>query len=430
MKDREAAIYSLMDIFERDGYNNIVLRRAFKKNENFTSVQKAFITELVNGTLRNLIFIDYIINIFSKTKTDKMKPLILNALRVSVYQIFFMRKIPVSAVCNEAVEIVKKRGFKGLSGFVNGVLRNISKNIDNIQYPDIEKNFIKYVSVRYSYPERIIEYWLENLSHDEILKMCEKSSESPRITAAVNTVKTNRERLLEVLREDGVLAEKVVDFDGLIEISKTDDISQNKAYKNGLFHIMDKSSYIAVEELSPKENDYIIDVCAAPGGKSFLCAYLMSNKGEIKSRDIYEHKIKLISDGMKRLGLNIIHAEKKDALTVYKDDFKTADKVIVDVPCSGLGIVRKKPDIKYSKSFEDIERLSRIQKNILTVVQNYVKIGGILVYSTCTVSYKENEENVKWFIENFAFELISQKRILPQDFDSDGFFIAKFVRKG
>ena len=133
---------------------------------------------------------------------------------------------------------------------------------------------------------------------------------------------------------------------------------------------------------------------------------------------------------MKRLGLNIIHAEKKDALTVYKDDFKTADKVIVDVPCSGLGIVRKKPDIKYSKSFEDIERLSQIQKNILTVVQNYVKIGGILVYSTCTVSYKENEENVKWFIENFAFELISQKRIPPQDFDSDGFFIAKFVRKG
>jgi len=429
MKDREAAVYSLMDIFEQGGYNNIVLRRTFKKNDGFTSAQKAFITELVNGTLRNLILADYIINMFSKTKTDKMKPLILNVLRVSVYQILFMDKIPVSAVCNEAVEIVKKRGFKGLSGFVNGVLRNISKNIGSIQYPDAEKDFVKFISVKYSYPKHIIEYWLQSLTRDEVLEMCKKNSEPPKITAAVNTIKIDRDKLLYILKKGGILAEKVVNFDGLIQISKTNDISKNEAYRKGFFHIMDKSSAIAVNELSPKENELIIDVCSAPGGKSFLCAYLMNNKGEIKSRDIFAHKIKLISDGVKRLGIDIIRTEEKDALKVYENDFKTADKVIVDAPCSGLGIVRKKPDIKYSKSYEDIESLAQIQKNILKTSQNYVKDGGILIYCTCTVSYKENEENVKWFIENFDFELIYQKQILPQDFDSDGFFVAKFIRR-
>lgn len=430
MKDREIAVYVLMDIFEQEGYNNILLRRAFKRNSELNSTQKAFITEIVNGTLRNLILLDYIINKFSKTKTDKMKFLILNILRISVYQLLFMDKVPVSAVCNEAVEISKKRGFKGLSGFVNAVLRNIAKNIDNIEYPDPEDNFIEYVSLKYSYPKWIIEYWLKTLGREEILEMCVKNSSPPNITLAVNTLKTDCNKLMDILKKDKIEAEKVDGFSDVLRISKTDDISKIDAYKNGLFHIMDKSSVIAIKELAPKENDYIIDICSAPGGKAFLCCYLMNNLGIIKARDIYEHKLKLISDGVRRLGTDIIITEMRDALSVCESDFKTADKVIIDAPCSGLGLVRKKPDIKYSKSYEDIKSLAETQRNILSVCQNYVKIGGILLYSTCTVSFEENEENVNWFLERFDFELISQNRILPQDFDSDGFFIAKFIRKG
>ncbi len=430
MKDREAAVYALMDIFELGGYNNIVLRRTFKKNNDFTSVQKAFITEIVNGTLRNLMLMDYIINKFSKTKTNKMKPLILNVLRISVYQFLFLDKVPVSAICNEAVEITKKRGFKGLSGFVNGVLRNISKNVDNIEYPDYNNNFVDFISVKYSYPKYIIEYWLKNLSREDILKMCEKNSKAPDITIAVNTIKTNRDELFKLLTDYGIYAEKIDGFDELLRVYKTDDISENDLYKKGFFHIMDKSSVFAIKKLEPKENDYVMDICAAPGGKSFLCAYFMKNKGKIISRDIYEHKINLINNGAERLGIDIIFTEEKNALNVYEKDFNIADKVIIDAPCSGFGIVRKKPDIKYSKSYDDIISLSQIQKNILNICQNYVKKGGELLYSTCTVSYKENEENVKWFLKKFNFELVYQKQILPHIFDSDGFFVAKFKKKG
>jgi len=429
MKDREAAVYTLMEIFEQNGYNNIVLRRVFKKYNDFNSVQKAFITEIVNGTLRNLILLDYIINLFSKINTKKMKPLILNVLRISVYQFLFLDKAPVSAVCNEAVNIVKKRGFNGLSGFVNGILRNISRNINSVKYPDSEKNFAEYLSVRYSYPKWIIDYWLRYLPSETVLDICIGSSVSPSgIFAVVNSLKTDCEGLLRIFEKDGISAQKIPGFDNIIRISKTDNISENSAFKNGLFHIMDISSAIAIKELCPEKNDYIIDVCAAPGGKSFLCAYLMDNIGKIVSRDIYEHKIRLIEKGAQRLGIEIIDSEIKNALTIYKSDFKTADKVIVDAPCSGLGLVRKKPDIKYYKTSNDIKKLSEIQKNILSVCQNYVKDKGILLYSTCTVSYEENEANVDWFLDNFDFELISQKQIFPQDFDSDGFFIAKFKK--
>jgi len=428
MKDRELAICILEEIFEWEGYNNVALRRAFKKNNEFTPVQKAFVTEIVNGTLRNLLLLDYIVDKFSKIKTNKMKPFVLNVFRISVYQILFMDKVPVSAACNEAVEMVKKRGFKGLSGFVNAVLRNVARNIDNIQYPDCDKNFIEYVSIKYSYPKWIIEYWLKFLKQDEILKMCIKNSQPPNVTLVVNVLKADTDGLFQILKDDGIAVEKIDDFENVLRISRTDDISKIKAYKNGLFHIMDKSSVAAVKELAPKENDFIIDVCAAPGGKSFLCGYFMNNLGRIKSRDIYKHKIELIAGGAERLGIDIIETEIKDALTVYDEDFKTADKVIVDAPCSGLGIVRKKPDIKYSKSYDDVKNLADIQRNILSVCQNYVKDGGVLLYTTCTISYEENEKNVKWFAENFDFKLVSQRQILPQNFDSDGFFIAKFVR--
>lgn len=447
MNERETAVYALNDILNEKAYNNIVLRRTFNRNSGLSAVERAFITELVNGTLRNLILIDYIINQFSKTKTEKMKPLILNILRTGVYQIMFMKKVPSSAACNEAVKLAKKKGFSTLSGFVNGVLRNISRNADSIKYPDEKSDPVKFLSVKYSYPEWIIEYWLKSYSIEEIKNMCISNNRQPKVSACVNTLRGDKETLKASLAEDNVsFCDANIEKD-VIYLTKTNDITKTKAFGRGLFHIMDESSMLAVKALNPKPGDRIIDACAAPGGKSFYSAYLMENKGEILSRDIYEHKIELINGGAERLGVDIIKTELKSAEEHFDEDNETADCVLVDAPCSGFGLLRKKPDIKYTKNTGDIEELVKIQRRILESCQGYVKIGGTLVYSTCTVSEKENLENVKWFCDRFNFELddispfmnenirldTAKKgyiQILPDMFDTDGFFIARMIRKG
>ncbi len=441
MSEREIAINILENIISEGAYNNIILRKTLNQASDLTSVQKALITQLVNGTLRNMLHIDYIINKFSKTPVKKMKSLILNSLRIGIYQIMYMDKIPVSAACNEAVKIVKKRGFYNLSGFVNGILRNVARNKDNIEYPD--ENTIEYLSIKYSYPKWILEYWLKELDFESIKAVCKANNNAPKITICVNTNKISKKELIKKLKSEGIEAKGNTNLDNSIYISKINNISETKCYKEGLFHIMDESSILSVKALSPKEGSLVVDVCAAPGGKSFACAYSMKNKGKIISRDIYEHKLKLIDEGSKRLGADIIKTEVKDALEA---DNTKADYVIIDAPCSGLGLVRKKPDIKYNKTIEDINSLAEIQRNMLSICQNMVKENGVLLYSTCTISHKENIDNIKWFCENYDFEpedltpYISENikfettklgyiQITPDKMDSDGFFIARLRRK-
>lgn len=441
MNEREIAVFAIIDIIQENAYNNIILRKTLGANDSLNTVQKAFITQLVNGTLRNMIHLDYIINQFSKTPVKKMKPLILNTLRVGVYQIIYMDKIPDSAVCNEAVKIAKSHGFKTLSGFVNGVLRNIARNRDNIKYPN--ENSKEFLAVKYSYPQWIIDYWLEDHSFLEVKNMCIANNKPPKVTICVNTNKISREELCKILKSEGIEVDENTNLKNSLYISKTNNISKTKSYNLGLYHIMDESSMLAVSVLAPKEDSTVVDVCAAPGGKSFCCGYLMNNKGEIISRDVYEHKVQLISEGAERLGLSIIKPQIKDALE--KDSVK-ADYVIVDAPCSGLGLVRKKPDIKYNKSLDDIEQLCKIQREILSNAQTMVKDNGVILYSTCTISHKENIDNVKWFCNEFDFELepINSDALQGQDFEtsdkgymeitpdkmnSDGFFIARMRKK-
>lgn len=446
MKEREIALYAITDILSEKGYNNIVLRKTLGQNKQLSIVQRGFVTELVNGTLRNLINIDYIINSFSKTKTEKMKPVVLNTLRLAVYQIMYMDKVPDSAACNEAVAFIKKKGLAGLSGFVNGVLRNIVRNKGSIKYPDEKSDPIAYLSVKYSYPEWIIKYWLEEFDYDSVIKMCAENSLAPRVGICINTNRTDRAELKALLAKDNVAVTDGCISNDSLYISKTSDITQTQAYGKGLFHIMDESSMLAVKILDPKKGNTVIDVCAAPGGKSFYCGYLMQNEGEIISGDVHEHKINLLKEGADRLGLDIIKPVLADAAILDRQFENKADCVLADAPCSGLGLVKKKPDIKYNKTYEDILSLAKLQRDILKTAAAYVKVGGSLVYSTCTVSSKENIENVRWFLDNFDYEavditpLLPDKikcdtakdgyiQILPGDFGTDGFFIAKFVRK-
>lgn len=423
--ERETALYVLVEVFEQGAYANIALKKVLKRREDLNQIQKSFVTELVNGTLRNLICIDYTINAFSKIKTSKMKPVILNTLRISVYQAKYMTKVPHSAICNEAVKIVKSKGLTGLSGFVNGVLRNIIRNISNISYPDKEKDPIGYLSVIYSYPEWILNYWLEDLDYDTVEEICRVQNIAPMMSICVNTLKIDKESLIKKLNEENILTE-YTDLN-IMRISKTSDIQNTTCFKEGLFHVMDKSSATVVEMLDPSAGDTMLDICAAPGGKSFYAAYMMKNEGKIIARDIYEHKLKLINNETKRLGLRIVSTEEKDA-TESSEDKVLADVVLADVPCSGLGILRKKPDAKYNKTLEQVGGLQQLQRKILSTTHNSVKEGGILVYSTCTISKRENIDNVNWFIENYPFEVLEIKNILPTE-DSDGFFIAKMKRK-
>lgn len=442
MNEREIAVFILMDIFNERAYNNIILRKTLNSHSELTPVQKAFITELVNGTLRNLINIDYIIDKFSKTKTLKMKPFILNNIRIAVYQIIYMDKIPVSAACNEAVKLAKKRSFASLSGFVNGVLRSIARGKDSIEYPSDK---VKALGIKYSYPQWIMEYWLEEMTEDEIEKICRAFSEPPVISICVNTTKTDKYELKDRLLKEGIQADTDTVSDNSLYIYKTSNIAESKCYKEGLFHIMDESSMLAVQIMSPEKNSVVADLCAAPGGKSFAAAELMENTGVVYSRDIYEHKVRLIKEGAERLGLTVIKAEIKDA--EKSDPNLKADYVIADVPCSGFGLVRKKPDIKYNKTYDDIEELVKIQRRILKAAADSVKEGGVLIYSTCTISHKENIENVKWFCGEYGFKCEDITKylpkgtncktadkgyiqILPYMWGTDGFFVARMRKNG
>lgn len=440
---RDIALNILIDITKEQAYNNLALKKALQHYENMKQEDKAFITELTNGTLRNIIYIDYTIEQFSTVKLKKLKPLILNIMRIAVYQIKFMNRVPDSAACNEAVKLTKKRGYEKLSGFVNGVLRNIIRN-ENIKLPDEIKEASKYLSVLYSYPQWLIDKWLGEFEYNFVKDMCIKNNTAPDVTICVNTLKTSSQTLKTKLQEDGVIVSDGKYSAQALHLTRTSDISNLTEYNEGYFHVQDESSMIATEILNPQEGEFIIDVCAAPGGKSLICAEKMNNRGIIKCRDIYEHKLNLLEQSAKRLGIDIIETQNIDATILDTDSIGIADKVLVDAPCSGLGIIRKKSDIKLKKKPEDIEIMQQLQKKILTVCSEYVKLNGVLIYSTCTITKEENIDNINWFVENFPFELedISEYlniesttahqgyiQLYPHIHGTDGFFVARMRRK-
>ncbi len=422
INQREIAINILSEIFTKNAYNSISLRKTLTAHGELEPMQKAFITELVNGCIRNLIYLDFSINTFSNTKTTKMKPFILNLLRTGAYQILFMR-VPDSAACNEAVNLAKKRGFGSLSGFVNGVLRTLARSKDTITLPDKSQNPTEYLCTKYSFPENIIKYWSETYDFATLENLCKASNENPKLCICINTTKTTAPELQALLTEEGIQTEPA-DNPNLFFISKTKDLSQSQAFKAGLFHVMDQSAMAACEVLSPKPGEKVLDLCSAPGGKSFYMAYLIKDTGFIQSNDIFPHKIELIRQGKERLKLNCINPDLQDATLINHSYKEVYDKVLADVPCSGLGLLSKKPDIRYNKDINQIKQLVKIQRKILANAAEYVKPGGFLCYSTCTISVLENENNISAFLkENPNFTLVSQRQILPQP-GWDGFYIA------
>lgn len=435
---REVALDILLEILERGGYSHIILRQALNKYQYLDKSERAFISRIVEGTVEYLLQIDYIIDSFSNTKVSKMKPVIRTILRMSVYQLIYMDRVPDSAVCNEAVKLAVKRKFTGLKGFVNGVLRNISRNKEGLSWPDD--------SVRYSMPAWIVTMWEESYGRETAVTMMESFLKNKKTTVRCNLAKASKEEIIQSLRKQGAEVSESGISEAVLCIEKYDYMEGLEAFQKGYIQVQDLSSSFVGEIADPKKGDYVIDVCGAPGGKSIHIADKLDGTGMVEVRDLSLLKINMVEENIRRCGFLNIRTKVQDALVTDPDSVEKADIVISDLPCSGLGIIGRKPDIKYRMTPEALESLAALQRNILTVAQAYVKPGGRLIFSTCTINRKENEENARWFLEQFPFDCISLKGKLGEKLDSaaanrdfiqllpgihpcDGFFIAAFQKR-
>lgn len=429
VNDRELILEILLAVTRDGEYSHIALRNVLENYQYLDKSERAFITRVTEGTLERMIELDYIINQFSKTKVNKMKPVIRTIIRSAVYQLKYMDSVPDSAVCNEAVKLAGKRGFSGLKGFVNGVLRNISRNLDSVKYPD-KSDTVKWLSVMYSMPEWIITEWLKNYDCEMVEKMLQAFLAERPTTIRCNLSQISRDELAEELKKEGVKVRLCDAVDSALFISGYDYLGALESFRAGHFQVQDISSMEVAEWADPKEDEYIIDVCAAPGGKSLHLADKLTGKGHVEARDLTPYKVDLIRDNIARMGIDNIEAVCQDATVYDEASEKKADILIADLPCSGLGVLGKKTDLKYKMNPDTQEELVHLQREILSVVHRYVKSGGKLLYSTCTIHRAENQENAAWFAEQYPeFELVRERQFLPGVDDSDGFYIAEFVRK-
>ena len=422
---RELILDTLL-LIDRDGeYSHIALKQVLDKYQYLDKKERAFITRVVNGTLERMIELDHIIHSFSKVKVNKMKPVIRMILRSGVYQIKYMDAVPDSAVCNESVKLAGKRGFTGLKGFVNGVLRNVSRNLARVEYPSREKDPEGYLSIRYSLPAWLAAQWISEYGLEKAEEIGEGFFAERPLCVRCNTSRISREELAERLRREGVEVTPDEEVPCALWLQGYDHVAGLPEFREGLFYVQDLSSMRAVLWADPKEGDQVLDVCAAPGGKAIHVAEMLRGTGMVEARDLTDYKIGLLEENIRRAGLANIQAVKWDATLPDPEKEEKMDIVLADLPCSGLGVLGKKPDLRYKMTPEKEEELVRLQQKILSVAQAYLKPGGTLVYSTCTIHRVENEENTRWFLENHPkFRLRKERQLLPGADRGDGFYIA------
>lgn len=443
MNPREGALSILYEINEKDAFSNIAINRELR-SKSYNRLDKNLITELVYGVLENQIYIDYIIEQFSTVKIKKMNPYTLNLLRLGVYQLFFLEKIPDFAAVNETVNLSKKY-CKRTTGFINGVLRNIQRNKENIKLPSPDKNIAGYLSIKYSHPQWLVKMFLNSFDKDFTEELLKANNAVPDLYVRINTLKITVDDCIKLFINEGYTVEQNSFIEEAVIVKGLHSIEQSDLYKKGYIQIQDLGSMLVTKILDPKEGDLVIDICGAPGGKATHMAQLMNNKGSIIARDIYDHKLKLIERNAERLGISIIRTEKFNGSVLDKKMLNKADKVLVDAPCSGLGIIRRKPEIKYRKQYSDIRSITALQYDILKNASRYVKSGGVLVYSTCTINPEENEDIVRKFLvnnSNYTLSDIGDKykdfvfgehpknmiQLYPNVHNTDGFFISKLER--
>ena len=434
---REIVLDILMEILEKGNLSHLVLKQALEKYQYLEKQDRAFITRITEGTLEYLIQIDAVINRYSKVKVNKMKPVIRTLLRMSVYQILYMERVPDSAVCNEAVKLAKKRKFQGLTGFVNGVLRNISRGKENLVFDTAAE--------RYSIPQWMFSMWEKDYGTEIAEKISASFLADRPLTVRCNVSRASVEEIQESLKNQGIQSEKSEISETMLTLEGYDYLDAVGAFAEGLLTVQDTSSSLVGVVAAPKKGDFVLDVCSAPGGKSLHVADLMEGIGLVESRDLTDYKISLVEENIARCCFTNMQTCVWDATEFDPEMEGKADIVLADLPCSGLGIIGKKPDIKMRLKEEELDSLAKLQREILSVVSRYVKPGGKLIFSTCTINKKENEENAAWILENLPFtkkEIASalpealkkdcvenRIQLLPGVHPCDGFFIAAFERK-
>ncbi|MCR5209022.1 MAG: 16S rRNA (cytosine(967)-C(5))-methyltransferase RsmB [Lachnospiraceae bacterium] len=379
-----------------------LIRDVLDKYDYLDTRDKAFIRRLANDCIEKRMMLDHVIDNFSKVKTSKMKPAIRCIMRMGCDQILFMESVPSSAACNEAVLLAGKKGFHGLKGFVNGVLRTIDRNREDIKWPDKEKSPVEFLAVRYSVPEWIAGLFLKSFGSERAERILASYLMERPVSVRYLTTEGNREaeeKWLSEVKAAGISVATNPYYIHAYDLTGVDGVAKIPGYEEGMFAVQDISSMLAVLCAGISEGDMVVDVCAAPGGKSCFAAEI-AHKGKVLSFDLSDAKVDLIKENAKRLKLGNLKAEVHDALEYDSSLEGIADVVICDLPCSGLGVIGRKPDIKFRVKPEDITALAELQRRILTNAARYVRSGGRLIFSTCTVSEEENDQNRKWILDN------------------------------
>lgn len=425
MNARELAINVLYKVEFGEGYSNVTLDKELNKSD-LEPVDKAFASELVYGVLTWKITLDEIIKMYSSIKIKKISPWILNILRTGIYQIVFLDKVPESAAVNESVKLAKQYGHEASSKFVNAILRKIEKNEMEklLAYiatkPILEDEIISIVT---SHPLWMVDELLKEYDKKFVTELLNANNITPEITLRSNRLKTTRDELYKLLLLKKIDCKKG-NLEDSIKVRKMSD------FKGKLFTVQDEAAQLVCLKLAPEAGEVVLDACSAPGGKTTYLAEIMENKGKIEAWDIHPHRVRLVEEAAKKLDIDIIHATVHDATIVmpnYKEKF---DKILLDVPCSGLGVIRKKPDIKWTRQPEDFEELMSVQEKILDTCSEYLKSGGRMVYSTCTVLKRENEEQIERFLLTHSdFMLVEQTKLFPNVNETDGFYIAVLEKK-
>jgi 16S rRNA (cytosine967-C5)-methyltransferase len=449
MKDREIAFRVLLEI-EEGAYANLLLNQTLHETKNLTSLDRGLITEIVYGTVKYRARLDWIIKKMVK-KVEKLEkgPRIL--LRLSFYQLLFMDKIPPFAVTNEAVKLAKKYFHSGVASLINGVLRNYLRNSEKVVWPDAEQSPLEYLEVFYSHPQWMLKRWLERYGWEKTIKICQYNNTPAELWIRTNTLKCSREELMIKLQEEGCVATPSLRVPEGVLLQSAPSLASLPSFQEGLFTVQDESSMLVAHILNPRPQQIVLDVCAGPGGKTTHLAQLMKNQGEILACDVHEHRRRLIEENAKRLGIKIIKTQLLDATRIAQELKGHYKLVLVDAPCSGLGVLRRRPDARWRKQEKEIKELARLQVQILASVYHLLAPGGRLVYSTCTIEPEENVEVIDKFIAAHAdivsFDLTpyfpyrpsteeekeelkkGYRQFLPFREGMEGFFIAGLQKK-
>lgn len=434
---RKVVMKLLTKLDNNSSYSNILLDDGLKKTD-LSFQEKKFAAALFYGVLERRITLDAVIKKYSSRPTDKLNNEVRNILRMGIYQLCFMDSVPASAAVDESVKLAKKNKNPAAGGFVNGLLRAFIR--DDKCLPK-GKTKSENLSIEYSCPLWLVEKWQNEYGGKTTLSMLKTSLGQAPTTVKANTLSYNLESIMNTLKSDGFSSKINTCAVDALTIFGSGSIEMTKAYESGMLHVQDMASQLCCLAVNPQAGDVVLDICAAPGGKTFTMAELMGNKGTVMSFDLHENRVRLIRNGAKRLGLTIVSAQTNNG-KVFNENLPMADKVLCDVPCSGLGVIRRKPEIKY-KNPNDFDNLPNVQYEILDTASRYVKQGGVLIYSTCTLSRAENDAVADKFLENHldfkpcplgdrfpCNQNDSRISITPDKFNSDGFFISKFVRVG